>query len=123
MLERSRNTEGTNAICVDVTTFIPQDVDKCSGPQDCKPRELVCVRWPGNGPNLGLCTVALFYRYCSDNDGCDDGLKCVASGRPQFGICVEKSDPTGKYCRRTKDCRWYALEKCSDQGECVNRYK
>ena len=110
-------------MCVYYRPFIyPEPSVECSGPRDCKPRELACVRWPENGPNLGFCTYAMLLWYCTNNDKCEDGLKCVASGRPQYGICVPYSDPTGNYCRRTKDCRWYAWEKCSDQGECVKRF-
>ena len=60
--------------------------------------------------------------YIEDTADCRKGEKCVASGRPEHGVCKPESDPTGEYCTSTKDCQWYKLETCNDQGECVKRY-
>ena len=96
----------------------------CSSSQDCSPqRHELCIAWPRDGVTKGYCTVALMQFYCQDDADCRKGEKCAASDRPQYGICKPESDPTGNYCTSTTDCKWYALEKCSDQGECVNRYE
>ena len=61
-------------------------------------------------------------RYCSADDQCKQGEKCAASGEPQYGLCAHELDPTGKYCQSTRDCKWYRLETCGRNGECVNRF-
>ena len=58
---------------------------------------------------------------------CRKGEVCKASGDPDYGICMNESDPLfttrGNYCAGTSDCKWFLLEKCSDKGECVKRFK
>ena len=62
--------------------------------------------------------------YCTDEDHCRAGEKCASSGKPEYGLCKQELDPTGKYCTRTLDCDWYKMETCDDQkGECVNRWE
>ena len=90
---------------------------KCVHPQ-------VCVKSPHPyAPNQGICVnLDPTGKYCVEDVQCVEGQKCVSSGRPEYGICQSDLDPTGKYCASTSDCKWYLLEKCSDQGECTKYY-
>ena len=90
---------------------------KCVHPQ-------VCVKSPHPyAPNQGICVnLDPTGKYCVEDVQCLEGQKCVSSGRPEYGICQSDLDPTGKYCASTSDCKWYLLEKCSDQGECTKYY-
>ena len=60
------------------------------------------------GSPYGQCTP----RYCLSDDECESNEKCASLGILSKGICKLKWDPTGKYCRRNHDCRWYILEVC-----------
>ena len=60
--------------------------------------------------------------YCVEDNQCVAGNKCAASGRPEYGMCRPDHDPTGKYCGGTSDCKWYLMERCSDQGECIRPF-
>ena len=112
--------EGNTPICVSKSPHHPAT---CSTTRHCNAhRNYVCAAWPKNGRYMGYCTIALKQFYCKENAACRRGEKCAASGRPEHGVCKPESDPTREYCKSTKDCQWYALETCNDEGECVKRY-
>ena len=56
-------------------------------------------------------------RYCFSDEKCKNNEKCAASGYPDQGICKPKTDPTGRYCTRSRDCAWHKFEKCKN-NEC-----
>ena len=89
-------------------------IQQCSSYHDCHHDE-ICR-------NMGICAIAWMKHYCITHEACRKGDKCVASGRPEHGVCKPESDPTGDYCVSTSNCKWYLMETCSEQGECVKRY-
>ena len=80
------------------------DQSQCEASETCKAVEEVEVIEPR-------------LRCCLSDDKCGSNEKCAATGSPDQGVCKPKTDPTGKYCLRNRDCRWYKLEKCKN-NEC-----